>query len=133
MIASSGPRAVQGVYVLLMMLTAMAADPGVPAPEEPAPAPATGELMVQLVDAPTVGSLEVTCRQPEFRQRASLVDGAATFTQVPIDGEACVLFFRGGPPARFEPVSGGQSLVCSLDNTTASCAPAGAQPAPDAP
>jgi len=35
--------------------------------------------------------------------------------------ESCVLHFKGGTPARFSPVSGGQSISCYIQGSTAVC------------
>jgi hypothetical protein len=63
-------------------------------------------------------SVEVTCPSG-YRQRASISAGKASFSGVPSD--SCMLYFKGGAPAQFGPVRGGQSLKCSIQATTAVC------------
>ncbi|MCB9760090.1 MAG: protein kinase [Alphaproteobacteria bacterium] len=63
-------------------------------------------------------SVEVTCPSG-FRQRGRVSGGSASVTGVP--SENCTLHFKGGAPAKFAPVRGGQSLNCSIIGTTAQC------------
>ncbi len=87
----------------------------------PAPKPAVnpGTLTVKMTDQTFLTTLEITCPSG-FRTRASISPGgSATISNVPT--ETCVLHFKGGAPARFSPVSGGQSLSCYIQGTTAVC------------
>jgi serine/threonine protein kinase len=91
-----------------------------PAPA-PAPAPAAnpGVLKVTMTDQTFLTTLEVTCPSG-FRQRAAISPGGSvSISNVP--NETCVLHFKGGAPARFSPVSGGKSLSCYIQGTTAVC------------
>ena len=63
--------------------------------------------------------VEVTCPSG-YRKRANLSAGSATLTGLP-RGEQCTAHFKGGAPASFSPVTGGQSLRCALTDTTANC------------
>jgi cytoskeletal protein RodZ len=87
----------------------------------PAPKPAVnpGTLTVKMTDQTFLTTIEVTCPSG-LRQRASISPGgSASVSNVP--SETCVLHFKGGAPARFSPVSGGQSLSCYIQGTTAVC------------
>jgi len=63
--------------------------------------------------------VEVTCPSG-YRKRANLNAGSASLTGLP-RGEQCTAHFKGGAPASFNPVTGGQSLRCALTDTTANC------------
>lgn len=65
--------------------------------------------------------VEVSCSGSGFRKRAPLVNGQVDLGLVPVDD--CALYFKGGAPAQFSPVSGGQSLSCKMVATTALCEP----------
>jgi len=90
------------------------------APAAPAaPKTTPGTLTVKMTDQTFLTTIEVTCPSG-MRQRASISPGgSATISNVPT--ETCVLHFKGGAPARFSPVSGGQSLSCYIQGTTAVC------------
>ncbi len=96
-----------------------------PAPPEPAPAPPErpappdgSALVITLTgDAPTT-AVEVSC-PGGVRVRAPFVEGVATVSGVP--AEACAVHFKGPVNARFQPVQGGQSLICYLQGATAVC------------
>jgi serine/threonine protein kinase len=97
--------------------------PSNPKPAAPAPAPKPaanpGVLTVKMTDQTFLTTLEVTCPSG-FRQRTSISPGgSASIGNVP--NETCVLHFKGGAPARFSPVSGGKSLSCYIQGTTAVC------------
>lgn len=62
--------------------------------------------------------LEVDCPSG-FRERAPLTSGQGSFAYVP--KEDCTLWFKGGAPAQFSPVRGGQTLDCEIVGTTALC------------
>lgn len=76
-------------------------------------------LVVQLVGTEhhTQG-LEVDCPSG-FRERTPLMGGEGRFAYVP--KEDCTLWFKGGVPAQFGPVRGGQTLACEIVGTTAIC------------
>ncbi len=80
------------------------------APSGPAP------LTVKL--ATGANAFEVTCPSG-FRQRTAISGGTGTLQGVPL--ESCTLFFKGGAPAKYGPVKGGQTLTCSITGTTAVC------------
>jgi len=61
--------------------------------------------------------IEVSCPSG-FRQRASFSDGSATLSGLP--AESCVANFKGGPPARFSPLTAG-IWRCQFTGTTMSC------------
>jgi serine/threonine protein kinase len=90
------------------------------APAAPAaPKTTPGTLTVKMTDQTFLTTIEVTCPSG-MRQRAAISPGgSATIANVPT--ETCVLHFKGGAPARFSPVSGGQSLSCYIQGTTAVC------------
>ncbi|MCK6520487.1 protein kinase [Myxococcota bacterium] len=88
------------------------------APAAPkAPSVPSGSLTVSLPGGGAT-SVEVTCPSG-YRQRASINGGKASFSGVPSD--SCMIYFKGGAPAQFGPVRGGQSLKCSIQATTAVC------------
>lgn len=94
--------------------------PSNPTPAAPA-APATnpGTLTVKMTDQTFLTTIEVTCPSG-MRQRAPITTGgSASIANVP--NESCVLHFKGGAPARFSPVSGGQSISCQIIGSTAVC------------
>jgi len=86
-----------------------------PAPRAPSgPAPVT----VNLAAGTPSSSIEIKCPSG-FRNRASFAGGAATVANVP--QEDCTIYFKGGPPAKFKPVKGGQTLSCRFQGTQAIC------------
>ncbi len=92
-------------------------NPGPVAPSAPKVKP--GTLTVKMSDQTFLSTLEVTCPSG-FRKRASISPGgSSTLADVPT--ESCVLHFKGGTPARFSPVSGGQSISCYIQGSTAVC------------
>ena len=62
--------------------------------------------------------LEVDCPSG-FRERTPLSAGQGRFAYVP--KEDCTLWFKGGVPAQYGPVRGGQTLDCEIVGTTAVC------------
>lgn len=90
------------------------------APRAPTPAPASGPatLTVKLADAGGANAVEVVCPSG-FRQRSALSGGSGSIASVP--QEKCTMYFKGGAPAQFGPVRGGQSLNCNIVGTTAVC------------
>lgn len=98
--------------------------------EEPAPvatAPATPPrpavpngttLIITMTDeSPTTG-IEVSC-PGGFRLRVPFEGRVASVPGVPV--EHCSVHFKGAVNARFQPVKGGQSLLCYLQGSTAVC------------
>lgn len=87
---------------------------------KPTPAPSKGPatLTVALKDASQATSVEVVCPSG-FRQRSALAGGRGSIASVP--QEDCTLYFKGGAPAQYKPVRGGQSLSCSIQGTTGLC------------
>jgi hypothetical protein len=65
-----------------------------------------------------VTGIEVVC-PGGFRERATFEAGVARVDGVP--AEACAVNFKGPLNARFQPVKGGQSLLCRLQGATAVC------------
>lgn len=121
------------LLVPLMACTSRApAPPPAPAPAEPV-APASipdttrvpegvpqGMLRVRVEgDAGHNHSVELVCPQAGYRDRAPLAEGLAELNGAPV--EDCTLYFKGGVPAQFTPVRGGEQLVCTLVATTAVC------------
>ncbi len=98
---------------------------GEPAPVAEAPrapervaAPDASTLIITMTDeSPTTG-VEVSCPSG-FRLRVSFEGGVATVPGVP--AEHCSVHFKGPVNARFQPVKGGQSLLCYLQGATAVC------------
>jgi len=91
---------------------------------------ATDTLEVEVQAAPGATALEVVCPSGH-RSRVPLTDrGAvppAAFAPARLRGlpaEDCVLYWKGGPPARYAPVRGGSALSCTVSGITASCLPA---------
>lgn len=84
----------------------------------PAPSSGPGTLTVILADASQATAVEVVCPSG-FRQRSALSGGKGSIASVP--QEKCTMYFKGGAPAQFAPVSGGRSFNCSIIGTTAVC------------
>lgn len=87
-------------------------------PKVAAPASGPATLSVKLADGAVATAIEVTCPSG-FRQRSTLSGGSGSVASVP--QEKCTLIFKGGAPAQYGPVHGGQSLKCSIVGTTAVC------------
>lgn len=83
-----------------------------------APAELGGAVTVILTGAARATSVEITC-PGGFRDRGEFAQGVAVVPAVP--PEDCTVRFKGGPPAKYAPVRGGQSLSCSFQGTTALC------------
>ena len=86
-------------------------------PTRPAVPDGSTLLITMTGDAPTTG-VEVSC-PGGFRLRVMFEDGLATVPGVP--AEHCSVHFKGPVNARFQPVRGGQSLLCYLQGSTAVC------------
>jgi len=86
---------------------------------KPAPAPKAngGTVTVRIEAGQPYSAVEVVC--PSTRLRGSFSGGVASIPGVP--GEDCSIMFKGGPPAQYKPVRGGQSVSCTFVGTTASC------------
>ncbi len=88
-----------------------------PEPKKPPPA-AKATITVKIPsDFPATGAV-VKCG--EMSKKGSFSGGVASIPDIPTS-EDCTLLFKGGPPAQFRPVRGGQSLNCTFVGTTASC------------
>jgi hypothetical protein len=87
------------------------------APTRPVAPDGSTLLITMTDDSPTTG-VEVSCPSG-FRLRVSFEDGVATVPGVP--AEHCSVHFKGPVNARFQPVRGGQSLLCYLQGATAVC------------
>jgi len=87
------------------------------APERPAVTDGTTLIITMTDDSPSTG-VEVSCPSG-FRLRAPFEAGVATVPNVP--PEHCSVHFKGPVNARFQPVRGGQSLLCYLQGATAVC------------
>ena len=81
------------------------------------PGVGSGTIRISIIGGAAV-YMEVTCPS-SYRKRAYFSAGSASVTGVP-PGEQCTAFFKGGAPSNF-PVRGGQSLRCTLTDTTANC------------
>jgi hypothetical protein len=62
--------------------------------------------------------LEVDCPDGTYRERHPLQDNTAVFDAVP--SEDCWLLFKGGTPAKYQPLRYG-TYYCSLTGATAVC------------
>lgn len=87
-----------------------------------APAPASmaplGPLSLRFSGAQLPGYIEVNC-DAGFRERASLVGGAASFPAVPLHG-TCRAFPKGVVSTAVG-VQGGQAWACEVVGTTTAC------------
>lgn len=86
-------------------------------PAEPVP---DGDLEIRLADPTTSSWVYVQCPSG-FRERGTFEAGEAVVHGLP--SEACTLSFKGGTPARYSGVRGGQRLTCTLSGTLATCTP----------
>ena len=100
----------------------IAAEPASTVRASPASAnisPASGGTLTLHLDASAgFSSIEVICPSG-FRQRAALSDGVATLAGLP--AEPCAVSFKGGPAARFSPLTAG-IWRCQYTATTMLCA-----------
>lgn len=79
---------------------------------------APGRINVILTtELPPAASLEISCTSG-FRIRAGISLNTAVFDGVP--PEQCTMFFKGGLPAKFGPITQG-TWSCGLSNTVAVC------------
>lgn len=81
-------------------------------------ATAPGELKVTVSDAFNATMLELDCRGG-YRERATIEQYAATFTDVP-DADDCTVHFKGGAPGQFRGISPG-TWQCDKTGTAAFC------------
>ena len=91
-----------------------------PTPHRHPPVKTAGgdQLVVRLTD-PTLSSwLSIQC-PGGYRARADFIAGQAVLEEVP--DEKCTVSFKGGSPARFDGVTRGMSLQCTLSGTVADC------------
>lgn len=101
---------------------AAAAEPELPEVVAPPPAPASDDAMRVFLMSGSHHSTAVELVCPSgFRHREGLEGGWVSFEGVPA-GEDCTLYFKGGAPAKYEPVQGGQDLKCQIAATTGVCA-----------
>jgi len=84
-----------------------------------APRVSGGNVVVKLADTSQASGVELVCGGGSYRLRKSFGGGTANFSGVP--GGQCTLYFKGGIPAKFTPVSRGKSYNCSIIGTTAVC------------
>jgi hypothetical protein len=87
------------------------------APTRPEAPDGTTLIITMTDDSPTTG-VEVSC-PGGFRLRVPFEERVATVPGVP--AEHCTVHFKGPVNARFQPVRGGQSLLCYLQASTAVC------------
>ena len=78
-----------------------------------------GAVIVKLPDSTQSSAVELVCAAGAYRLRKSFAGGVASFSGVP--GGSCTLYFKGGIPAKFAPVTAGRSYTCNIIGTTASC------------
>ena len=80
-----------------------------------------GQLWVRLTNPALSAAIQVQC-PGGYRGRAAFEPaGIAVLEGVP--DEPCSLSFKGSSPARYNGVSGGMRLTCTLDGTIAQCEP----------
>lgn len=92
---------------------------GTPAPPKQPQSPKGPAAVTVKVAAGTPSTgVEITC-PGGFRNRGTFASDVAVVSNVP--QEDCTVFFKGGPPAKYKPVHGGQTLTCSFQGTTALC------------
>ena len=84
-----------------------------------APRVGGGSIIVKLKDASQARAVELICGGGSYRLRQAFSAGVTKFGGVP--GGQCTLYFKGGIPAKFAPVSRGKSYNCSIIGQTAVC------------
>jgi serine/threonine-protein kinase len=84
-----------------------------------APRVGGGTVIIKINDSTQASGVELICTAGSYRKRNSFIGGVATFGGVP--GGVCTLYFKGGIPAKFSPVTRGRSYNCSIIGTTAVC------------
>ena len=89
------------------------------APPPPRPEVSDGTtLLITMTDTSPTTGVEVSCPSG-FRLRVPFEGRLATVPGVP--AELCSVHFKGAVNARFQPVKGGQSLLCYIQGSTAVC------------
>ena len=78
---------------------------------------APGRVNVVSTGLAPSASLEIKC-PGGYRERAQITENTATFEGVP--DEECTLLFKGGVPAKYNPLGWG-TYYCRLTGTTAVC------------
>ncbi|MCB9794015.1 MAG: hypothetical protein H6741_14970 [Alphaproteobacteria bacterium] len=89
--------------------------------QPPAPPANANELRLFLMSGSHHATAAELICPSGYRLRVPLEGGWARFEEVPA-GEDCTVYFKGGAPANFEPVQGGQDLKCQISATTGVCA-----------
>jgi serine/threonine protein kinase len=91
-----------------------------PPPPPPKPKAAFADLTVKMPTEGGYNRAEVSC-EGGGKLMGKVSGGTAVIANVPTGG-TCTLFLKGaGAPAPFKPVRGGQSLSCTVVDTTARC------------
>ncbi len=93
-----------------------------PAKRSTAPSPGSagrGTVIIKLPDSTQASAAELVCTAGAYRLRKPFSGGVASFSGVP--GGACTVFFKGGIPAKFTPVTSGRSYTCNIMGITAVC------------
>lgn len=93
--------------------------PAAARPRTSAPSAGRGSVIVKLPDSAQSSGVELVCASGAYRLRKSFAGGVASFSGVP--GGSCTLYFKGGIPAKFTPVTAGRSYTCNIIGTTAVC------------
>ncbi|MEZ4234653.1 MAG: hypothetical protein R3F59_00490 [Myxococcota bacterium] len=89
-----------------------------PTPRPAAP-PSVGTVSVTMAPgSPVFTSIEITCNNGDYRQRAPFSNGTASRNDVP-NGD-CTLYFKGGPPGNVK-VRPGMSLTCQFTGGGPTC------------
>ena len=88
-------------------------------PRSSASSAGRGTVIVKLPDSTQSSAVELVCASGAYRLRKSFAGGVANFGGVP--GGSCTLYFKGGIPAKFTPVTAGRSYTCNIIGTTAVC------------
>jgi hypothetical protein len=98
--------------------------PGTGPASAPSPRPArassTGTVTIMVPEGQRFTGVEIKCDGSGFRNRGAFSGQSARVQDVP--NESCTLYFKGGAPAQFRPVSGGRSYSCEFPAPgTATC------------
>lgn len=96
-----------------------ASAPSSSAPSAPAPRASSGPGPITIkVGGGKWTGVEVTCPSGA-RQRGAFNGDSSTVPSIP--KEDCELHFKGGPPAKFRPVSGGNTYNCNFNSNVMQC------------
>jgi hypothetical protein len=95
-----------------------------PRPAAPRPAPVVApsgpaSATIKMTGSVPFTGIEINCPMSSFRQRASFAGGTATVAGVPV--EECKVTFKGGPPATFNGIRGGETRTCEYTNGMVVC------------